>query len=161
MLEERNHPDAPAVPTVAAQIGAHLDTLTHVTEGTLNNYEAIKTAVARTVLEGLPIDAVARADVADWIRALQDSGKSSATTKNYQSLVSSALQQAVDDELIATNFAVHDTGLRARQRGHGQGSGGTVTRPAHRVGAAHPPVLPGRSGVILSAPGHSPSVFTS
>lgn len=115
VLEHRQgHLDA-GVPTVADQLNTHIAGLSHIEDGTLGNYRAIHRAIAATDLGALPIDAVARTDVAGWLRSMQQAGKSASTIRNHQALLSSALQQAVHDNLIPSNPA-HKHKIRRTQR---------------------------------------------
>lgn len=104
------------VPTVAQQVAAHIDGLTHITPGTERQYRIIERGIAASHLGALPIDAVTRADVAAWLKTMQDSGRSSKTIRNYQALLSTAIGQAVLEERIATNPAEKHKVRRTERR---------------------------------------------
>lgn len=115
VLEHRQGYVDDAVLTVAEQLTAHIASLSHLEDGTLNNYLAIQRAIAAQPLGTLPIDAVTRTDVAGWLRSMQAAGRSASTIRNHQALLSSALQQAVHDGAIPTNPA-HKHKIRRTQR---------------------------------------------
>lgn len=115
ILEHRQGYLDDTVPTVATQVATHIDSLSHITAGTLGNYLAIQRVIAATDLGTLPIDAVSRTDVAGWLRSMQTAGKSASTIRNHQALLSSALQQAVHDGAIPAN-AAHRHRIQRTQR---------------------------------------------
>lgn len=119
ILEHRQGYLDDTVPTVAAQIQRHIDGLSHVTPGSLHNYEIIQRNIAATELGAMPVDLVARDDVARWLRAMQSSGKAASTIRNYQSLLSSALAQAVEAGMMTMNPAhKHRIQRTVRRRRH-------------------------------------------
>lgn len=115
VLEHRQGYVDDTIPTVAAQLTRHIEGLSHIEDGTLNNYLAIQRAIAGEPLGTLPIDAVTRTDVAAWLRSMQAAGRSASTIRNHQALLSSAMQAAVHDDLIPSNPA-HKHRIRRTQR---------------------------------------------
>lgn len=104
ILDNRRGQTAPAR-TVTEQLTAHIDALASITIGTRRRYQHIRDTIAAHRLGDLPLDVVARGDVAAWIRDLADSGLSGKTISVRRQLLSAALVRAVDDELMVRNPA--------------------------------------------------------
>ena len=105
VLDTRRPGSSAPMRTVTDQLTAHVDALSGITLGTRRRYQALTRTIALSPLGGLPVEIVTRADVTAWVRTLQASGLSAKTVSMRQTLLSSAFQRAVDDELMVRNPA--------------------------------------------------------
>lgn len=91
--------------TVAEALTAHIDSLTAITDGTRKDYQQIAAMIAAHPLGALPVQAVTRQAVTAWVRSMQDAKLSAKTIRNRHSLLSAALNAAVDGEVLTANPA--------------------------------------------------------
>ncbi len=97
--------------TLADYADAYVLGLEAVTDGTRKDYRGmIANRLRGTVLGELPLTAVTREAVSNWLR--EDVPGATKTKRNYHALVSSALAKALDDGLILANPAA---GVKIRQ----------------------------------------------
>ena len=90
-------------PTVSTVVTAHIAGLTGVTDGTRHRYRLLaQRHITAAPIGPIAVDTLTRADVAAWINGLPLAVKSK---KNVHSLLSAALAQAVQDNVIPTNVA--------------------------------------------------------
>lgn len=88
--------------TVAQFLTAHIDGLTGVEKGTTARYRAyVKNDLG--ALGDIPLTALARADVADWITALRTGGASGKTISNKHGFLAGAFNAAVRDGVLKAN----------------------------------------------------------
>lgn len=89
--------------TVAAFCRGYIDTLS-ITGGTRREYErSIRLHIEPTPLGRADLAAVTREDVRKWIRAEEKNGAAPKSIANHHGLLSAALEEAVNDGLIAAN----------------------------------------------------------
>lgn len=91
--------------TVSDALTRYIDGLSGVQPFTITTYRTIAAQIADLPLGHLGLEDVTRDDVAAWVRVQEAAGVASKTIKNRQSLLSTALARAVDDELITRNPA--------------------------------------------------------
>lgn len=88
---------------VATVVGAHIEGLTAVTDGTRHRYRKLaQRHITGASIGPIPVDTLTRQDVASWLNGLPLAVKSK---RNVHSLLSAALTQAVRDGVIPTNVA--------------------------------------------------------
>lgn len=112
ILERRTGRDTTTTPLLADYLETHLTRLAaHATPGTVADYRRMATRTWIPALGPLPVDAITRDAVAGWVawQRTQPTRRggtySPKSIANAQRLLSSVLQDAVEDELIPRNPA--------------------------------------------------------
>jgi integrase len=105
ILDRKRQASGAEPATVADALDRYIDGLSGVQPFTITTYRTIAAQIKALALGRLPLEEVTRDDVAAWVRVQEADGVASKTIKNRQSLLSTALARAVDDELIARNPA--------------------------------------------------------
>ncbi|WP_402465667.1 tyrosine-type recombinase/integrase [Isoptericola aurantiacus] len=100
------HDDAaPATLDVVGLLDRHIGALSGIKGGTRKRYESIRRTIATHQLGALPITAVSRTDVAEWIGDLEKQGLSGKTIGGRHQLLSAAFKRAVLDDMLTKNPA--------------------------------------------------------
>lgn len=102
MLAEQ---DAAAEMTVTELITWHIGRRTGITRGTRTDYERITRQHITPHLGVIPISALDRTAISGWVNTLDAQGMAGKTVRNVHSLLSSALSDAVSEELLTRNVA--------------------------------------------------------
>lgn len=92
-------------PTVAEWVDSYINSRSGVAKSTLYDYRAYLRNDITPAMGTIPLELLARTDVAGWVSAMAGTGSSGKTIANKHGLLSAALNVAVADELIASNPA--------------------------------------------------------
>ncbi|KUH93927.1 integrase [Mycobacterium sp. IS-3022] len=87
-------------PTLAEYLTRHIDHLTGCERKTIAEYRRYAAQIGETAIAPMPLASLTRADIARWINTLTGSGK---TISNKHGFLSSALNSAVREGLLAAN----------------------------------------------------------
>ena len=91
--------------TVEEWLEHHIDHLTGLAKSTLADYRAYAKNDIKPVLGPIPLTALSRDDIAQWMQAMADQGASGKTIANKHGFLSSALNAAVRAGRIGSNPA--------------------------------------------------------
>lgn len=99
--------DASETATVHQYLHHHIERLTGVTKGTKKTYRIMAEQIAKYKLGSLPINAVIKQDVEDWVKEQESEKNPPApkTIRNRQGLLFAAFARAVDDGVLVKNPA--------------------------------------------------------
>jgi len=96
---------APNMPTVGEWLTRFVEARSGITEGTRSDYRGYIRDDLAPAFGKIRLDALKRDHVSRWINEQVAKGRASKTIKHRHSLLSSALTQAVRDELLVRNVA--------------------------------------------------------
>lgn len=89
--------------TVTEYLAKHIASLSGVERKTITEYNRYLKNDIGPALGVLPLDKLARSDVAAWVNAMAEAGAKTGTMQNKHGFLSGALKQAVKDGLLAVN----------------------------------------------------------
>lgn len=91
--------------TVEAWVAHHIDHLTGVEPRTRHEYRGILRNDIAPALGAIPLAALSRDDISQWIEDMRESGSSGKTISRKHVILSAALNRAVEDGVLAANPA--------------------------------------------------------
>lgn len=97
--------NTPGAHTIGSWVAAHIEAKSGIHEGTRRDYRGYLARNIAPALGDVPVAALTKQDVGQWVNQLAASGLSPKTIKNRHSLLSDALAAAVEDGQVPRNVA--------------------------------------------------------